>query len=624
LTPATRSRPPGWRVATLVGAAALVAAACASQPVASPAVPTAPASAATDTAGHSRRANAFFEQAWEARIALSPEAQTVLGRRTDYDRWSERTDAAAQAEEALLRNQLATLRSTFDRDILDRQARLSYDLFIGDTERALADAPFRRHHFLFDQMNGQQAEVPAFLINLHAIASESDARAYIARLRGIRPLFAQLIEQMDRAAAAGIVPQRFTFPYVISDARNVIQGKPFDASSADSALYADFSTKLAALALPAAESDRLLAECRAALVDEVRPAYDSLIAALTRLEPRAQGDQGAWSLPDGDRYYATQLAAHTTTDLSADEIHRLGLAEVTRIHAEMQDVMTRVGFKGALQQFFASMRSDPRFYLPEGPVGRAEYLRQATAAIDAARARLPAYFSVLPSAPMQVKAVEEFREQSAGKAFYSEPAEDGSRPGTYYVNLYRMQDMPTYELEALAFHEGIPGHHLQIARAIELAGVPSFRRQGQVTAYVEGWGLYAETLAGEMGFYQDPYSYFGRLTQELWRASRLVVDTGVHAKRWSREQAIEFLLTNTPNPKGQSVKAIERYMVMPGQATAYTVGMLRILELREKAKTALGPRFDIRDFHEVVLGNGPVSLSVLDQLVEEYVAQTRS
>jgi len=587
-------------------------------------VPTAPASAATDTAGHSRRANAFFEQAWEARIALSPEAQTVLGRRTDYDRWSERTDAAAQAEEALLRNQLATLRSTFDRDTLDRQARLSYDLFIGDTERALADAPFRRHHFLFDQMNGQQAEVPAFLINLHAIASESDARAYIARLRGIRPLFAQLIEQMDRAAAAGIVPQRFTFPYVISDARNVIQGKPFDASSADSALYADFSTKLAALALPAAESDRLLAECRAALVDEVRPAYDSLIAALTRLEPRAQGDQGAWSLPDGDRYYATQLAAHTTTDLSADEIHRLGLAEVTRIHAEMQDVMTRVGFKGALQQFFASMRSDPRFYLPEGPVGRAEYLRQATAAIDAARARLPAYFSVLPSAPMQVKAVEEFREQSAGKAFYSEPAEDGSRPGTYYVNLYRMQDMPTYELEALAFHEGIPGHHLQIARAIELASVPSFRRQGQVTAYAEGWGLYAETLAGEMGFYRDPYSYFGRLTQELWRASRLVVDTGVHAKRWSREQAIEFLLTNTPNPKGQSVKAIERYMVMPGQATAYTVGMLRILELREKAKTALGPRFDIRDFHEVVLGNGPVSLSVLDQLVEEYVAQTRS
>ena len=548
----------------------------------------------------------------------------MLGRRTNYDRWSERTDAAAQVEEALLRNQLATLRSTFDRDTLDRQTRLSYDLFIEDTERSLADAPFRRHHFLFDQMNGQQAEVPAFLINLHAIASVSDARAYIARLRGIRPLFAQLIEQMDRAAAAGIVPPRFTFPYVISDARNVIQGRPFDASSADSALYADFSTKLAALALPAAESDRLLADCRAALVDEVRPAYDSLIVALTRLEPRAQGDQGAWSLPDGERYYATQLAAHTTTGLSADEIHRLGLAEVTRIHAEMQDVMTRVGFKGSLQEFFASMRSDPRFYLPEGPVGRAEYLRQATAAIDAARARLPGYFSVLPRAPMQVKAVEEFREQSAGKAFYSEPAEDGSRPGTYYVNLYRMQDMPTYELEALAFHEGIPGHHLQIARAIELAGVPSFRRQGQVTAYAEGWGLYAETLAGEMGFYQDPYSYFGRLTQELWRASRLVVDTGVHAKRWSREQAIDFLLANTPNPKGQSVKAIERYMVMPGQATAYTVGMLRILELRESAKTALGPRFDIRDFHEVVLGNGPVSLSVLDQLVEEYVAQTRS
>jgi uncharacterized protein (DUF885 family) len=599
-------------------------AACASPPVDPPGAPAASSLAASDSAEASRRANAFFERAWEARIALSPEAQTVLGRRTNHDRWSERTDAAAQAEDALLEAQLATLRATFDRDALDRQTRLSYDLFIEDTERRLADAPYRRHHFLFDQLNGQQAQVPAFLINFHAIGSVSDAQAYIARLRGIQPLFAELIEQMDRAAAAGIVPPRFTFPYAISDARNVIEGKPFNASGMDSALYADFSTKVEALGLPAAESDRLLADCRAALLEEVRPAYESLIAALTRLAPTAQGDQGAWSLPDGDRYYATQLAAHTTTELSADEIHRLGLAEVARIHAAMQGVMTRVGFTGSLSEFFAAMRSDPRFYLPEGSVGRAEYLRQATAAIDAARARLPQYFSVLPRASMQVKAVEEFREQSAGKAFYSEPAEDGSRPGTYYVNLYRMQDMPTYELEALAFHEGIPGHHLQIARAIELAGVPSFRRQGQVTAYIEGWGLYAETLAGEMGFYQDPYSYFGRLTQELWRASRLVVDTGVHAKRWSREQAIDYLMTNTPNPKGQAVKAIERYMVMPGQATAYTVGMLRILELRERAKTELGPRFDIRDFHEVVLGNGPVSLSVLDRLVEEYVARTRA
>ena len=622
MIPGAGPRPAGWRAATLVCAAAV--AACASQPLGPAGAPAAAAPGAVDTAEVSRRANAFFEQAWEARIALSPEAQTVLGRRTSYDRWNERTDAAAEAREALVRGQLATLRSTFDRDSLDRATRLSYDLFADEAERELADVPYRRHHFLFDQLNGQQAQTPAFLINFHAIGSVSDAQAYVARLRGIRPLFAELIEQMDRAAAAGIVPPRFTFPYAISDARNVIQGRPFDASGADSALQADFSAKLATLALPAAESDRLLADCRAALLEEVRPAYESLIAALTRLAPQAQGDLGAWSLPDGERYYATQLAAHTTTDLSAEQIHQLGLSEVARIHTEMRKVMTRVGFGGSLQEFFAAMRTDPRFYLPEGPVGRAEYLRQATAAIDAARSRLPQFFSVLPRAPMQVKAVEEFREQSAGKAFYSEPAEDGSRPGTYYVNLYRMQDMPTYELEALAFHEGIPGHHLQIARAIELAGVPSFRRQGQVTAYVEGWGLYAETLAGEMGFYQDPYSYFGRLTQELWRASRLVVDTGVHAKRWSREQAIDYLLNNTPNPKGQAVKAIERYMVMPGQATAYTVGMLRILELREKAKTALGPRFDIRDFHEVVLGSGPVSLSVLDRLVEDYIAGTRS
>jgi uncharacterized protein (DUF885 family) len=605
--------------------AAVLAAGCGSQAAGSSDAHSAPAPSAGDTTALSRRANAFFERAWEARVALSPEAQTVLGRRTNYDRWSERTDAAAQTRERLIRDQLATLRSGFDRDGLDPGTRLSYDLFVEDAERELSDAPWRRHHFLFDQMNGQQAQAPAFLINFHAIASVSEAEAYVARLRGLRPLFVQLTEQMNRAAEAGIVPPRFTFGYAISDARNVIQGRPFDAKAEeDSALYADFSAKVGALGLPRAETDRLLAACRAALVEDVRPAYESLVAALERLAPRASGDDGAWSLPDGERYYATQLAAQTTTPLTADEIHRLGLAEVARIHAEMHKVLTRVGFTGSLQEFFASMRGNPRFYLPEGPAGRAEYLRQATAAIDAARARLPEYFSVLPRASMQVKAVEEFREQSAGKAFYSEPAEDGSRPGTYYVNLFRMQDMPTYELEALAFHEGIPGHHLQIARAMELADVPSFRRQGQVTAYSEGWGLYAETLAGEMGFYQDPYSYFGRLTQELWRASRLVVDTGVHAKRWSREQAIEYLLANTPNPKGQAVKAIERYIVMPGQATAYTVGMLRILELRAKAKTALGPRFDIRDFHEVVLGNGPVSLSVLDRLVEEYIARAQS
>jgi uncharacterized protein (DUF885 family) len=409
----------------------------------------------------------------------------------------------------------------------------------------------------------------------------------------------------------------------LSSARNVIRGQPFDPDGEDSTLYADFRAKLAALDVPQAERDRLLAEARIALLEYVRPAYQDLIAALTRLEPRSKGDRGAWSLPDGERYYATQLRINTTTELGAEEIHRLGLSEVARIHAAMQATMDRIGFKGTLQEFFAVMRSDPRFYLPEGEAGRAEYLKLATAAIDAARAKLPDYFRVLPRAPMQVKAVEPFREQSAGKAFYSQPAEDGSRPGTYYVNLYRMKDMPTYELEALAFHEGIPGHHLQLARSIELEGVPSFRRQGDVTAYAEGWGLYAETLAGEMGFYQDPYSYFGRLTQELWRASRLVVDTGIHAKRWTREQAIEWLSANTPNPQGQVVKAVERYFVMPGQATAYTVGMLRILELRERARTALGPRFDIRDFHEVVLGNGPVSLTVLGQLVDEYIARER-
>jgi uncharacterized protein (DUF885 family) len=579
---------------------------------------TVPARATTDA---SARANGFFEQAYEAQVALDPEKQTVLGRRTNYGRWRDRTDEAANARDALLRRQLETLRRDFPREALDRGTQLSYDLFAEDLERELADVPYRRHQFLFDQMNGMQAEIPAFLVNFHQVNSVADAEAYVARLRGIRKLFAQAIEQADRAASLGILPPKFAFPYVASDARNIVKGRPLDASGEDSTLYADFRAKLAKLALPAAESERLLSDCRAALTGDVRPAYDTLLTAVARWEPKATGNEGAWHLPDGERYYATQLANNTTTSLSADEIHRLGLAEVARIHGAMRGVIGKVGFKGSLEEFFEFMRSDPRFYLPEGEKGRAEYLARATAAIDAARAKLPAYFEVLPRASLTVKAVEAFREQSAGKAFYSEPAADGSRPGIYYVNLYRMHDMPTYELEALAFHEGIPGHHMQIARALEMKQLPLFRRQGEVTAYVEGWALYAETLAGEMGFYQDPYSYFGRLTQELWRASRLVVDTGIHAKHWTREQAIDFLVANTPNPKGQAVKAIERYFVMPGQATAYTVGMLHILELRDRAQKALGPKFDIREFHEAVIGNGPVSLSVLDRLIDEYIAR---
>jgi uncharacterized protein (DUF885 family) len=310
----------------------------------------------------------------------------------------------------------------------------------------------------------------------------------------------------------------------------------------------------------------------------------------------------------------------TTTNLSADEIHHLGLKEVARIHCEMEKIRAKVGFKGDLHAFFKFMREDPQFYLPDTDEGRAKYLAKAVQIVDEMKKRLDELFLTKPKADVEVKAVEKFRESSAGAAFYQQPAPDGSRPGMFYVNLRDMRDQPVYELEALAHHEGIPGHHMQIAIAQELTGIPKFRKLGaRFTAYTEGWGLYSELTPKEIGMYQDPYSDFGRLSLELLRAARLVVDTGMHAKKWTRNQAIDYLRQNTPNSEGDCVDAINRYIVMPSQATAYKIGMLKILELRGKAKRALGAKFDLHQFHDVVLTNGALPLDVLEELVNRWI-----
>ena len=358
----------------------------------------------------------------------------------------------------------------------------------------------------------------------------------------------------------------------------------------------------------------------AALVANMGPAYERLKNEMLRQQAMASTDDGVWKLPDGDDFYAYRLRMMTTTDLSADEIHNIGLQEVARIHEAMRNIMDKVGFEGTLQEFFEFMRTSDQFYYPNTPEGKNRYLQEATQIIDTITERLGEVFNRLPKAKLEVRAVEPFREQSAGKAFYSRPAADGSRPGYYYANLYDMGRMPTYQMEALAYHEGNPGHHMQIAIAQELEGIPNFRKFGGITAYIEGWGLYSEYLPKEMGFYEDPYSDFGRLAMELWRAARLVVDTGLHSKRWTREDAINYLAENTPNPQGDLVNAIERYIVMPGQATAYMIGKIKILELREKAKSDMGDAFDIRDFHDVVLASGAVPLNILEERIDAYIA----
>jgi uncharacterized protein (DUF885 family) len=398
----------------------------------------------------------------------------------------------------------------------------------------------------------------------------------------------------------------------------VITGAPFDTTpdAKPSPLWEDFSNKIAALTreqVDDATKKTLLADARSALLEAVRPAYRELIAALEEHAKTANDDDGVWKLPDGAAYYAARLKKETTTLLTAEEIHALGLREVGRIHEEMRGIMSQTGFKGDLTAFFKFMREDSRFYFPNTPEGKKAYMDRATQLIDTMRSRLDEIFLTKPKAQMIVRAVEPFREQTAGMAFYQPGTPDGARPGIYFANVFDMAAMPSYEMEALAYHEGIPGHHMQIAISQELTGVPSFRKfSPDNTAYVEGWALYCEQLPKNMGLYQDPYSDFGRLAMELWRAARLVVDTGLHAKRWTRQETIDYLKANTSNSESDITNQTDRYIVMPGQATAYKIGMMKILDLRAMARRELGAKFDLREFHDVILKDGAVPLDELE------------
>lgn len=561
--------------------------------------------------------NAFFEAAFDEGVARSPELATSLGDRRGYDRWSDETEAFA--EEGLRRRvaQRAEMRARWNPAELNANDALSFRLFEQSVTRAEQGWRWRNHRYIFNHFGGAQANLPAFLINQHQVTNVADAEAYVSRLNGVRAKLDAQIANAERSASLGIQPPKFSYEGVLTSSRNVITGAPF-TDGADSPLWADFKAKVNRLEIAQAEKDRLTTAGRDAMLSSVKPAYENLIAVMIQHEARASTDDGAWKLPDGDEFYAERLRNFTTTNLTADEIHEIGLRNVARLHGEMRTIMQQVNFRGDLNAFFEFMETDPRFYVEDSAAGRAEYVRRATEVINVMRDRLPQYFGRLPRAPMEVRPVEPFRERSAGLAFYSGPAADGSRPGVYYVNTFDVKAIPTYQIEALAYHEGIPGHHMQIAIAQELESVPRFRRFGGYTAYSEGWGLYTERLGKEMGAYQDPYSDFGRLTMELRRAIRLVVDTGVHKKRWTRRQAVDYILANQPGDEASAMRDMGRYIVMPGQATAYMIGQAEILRLREEARTSMGARFSIAGFHDAVLANGAVPLDILGELVREW------
>ena len=569
------------------------------------------------TAMTSQQVIEFLDELFMEELQESPQYMTYLGMRERYDEWDDNSDQARDKSLQMTRNHLQQVMK-IDLSNVDDSAKLSVKMFIEQANKRLEGDRWRYHSYPVSQMRGVHGRIPSFLINQHLIANEEEAQAYIKRLAATPKVLDQLIEHLKIRQDKNIIAPKFVFPLVLKSIDNILIGAPFDEGS-DSTLLADFKRKIENIDIADDTRSELTSAASNALKDHLAPAYRRLQLALRDLESVATNDHGVWKFPDGDKFYEFALQRTTTTDLTANQIHNRGLKEVARIQSEMQDIMNTVGFEGDLQEFFAFMRNDPQFYYPDTAEGKQAYLDEATAMIDNMKSRLDELFITKPKADLIVKAVEPFREASAGQAFYQRPAPDGSRPGTYFANLYKMSDMSKYNMEALAYHEGIPGHHMQISIAQELQNIPKFRLFGGYTVFSEGWGLYSEAVPKEIGLYVDPYSDFGRLSGELYRACRLVVDTGIHAKKWTREDAIAYMNANVPHSESYNIRQIERYIVMPSQATAYKIGMLRIQELRAQAQIALGDKFDIREFHDVVLKDGSVSLPILEDNVNAWI-----
>ncbi len=593
-------------------------------PFAQPTQPVPPAQAAND---ETARINAWFEKKFAEQLAFSPIRQTFLGRKSGAI--DDMSIAGRDKVVAWQRASVAEMRKSFDYAKLSPEAQTSYDTWIYQLEQTEAALPFRTNAYIFEQMNAIHAFFPQLLIAFHKVDGASDMSAYINRIRESGRALRQLIEVSKANATERVRPPRFAFNFVIDESTKVITGVPFDESGTDSPVWADVKTKMSELqkegAIDQKQADTMLAEARAALTGPFKTAYLELIAWQKQDRDKApEKTSGVSALPNGAAYYRERLANQTTTTMTADEIHAVGLAEVARLRAEMVAIKDEVGFKGDLPAFFAELRDNkdnPTYYYADTDEGREAYIADATAAINKIKAVLPKYFGILPKADLVVRRVEAFREQPGAAQHYFPGTPDGSRPGIYYAHLLDMKAMPKSELEVIAYHEGLPGHHMQISIAQELTTVPTFRRQAGFTAYSEGWGLYSEWLARDMpGTYLTPYSRFGRLGSEIWRAIRLVVDTGLHAKGWSEEQAVQYFLSNSATTEAQARSEIRRYMVLPGQATSYKIGMLKIQELRRKAESALGARFDIRAFHDTVLGGGALPLTILEKRVDRWVA----
>jgi uncharacterized protein (DUF885 family) len=597
---------------TLAVTSCIAVAACAPQPVATPAVPPAPAIAPSAGRQLDQLAEAYFEEL----LPLNPILATSIG----DDRYNHLYlaffgEQMRAQQRSLIERYYARLRA-IPRDALDPQHRITYDVLRYGAETSLQGYRFPSHlqpvNQFFNFASGF-AQLGSGT-GLHPFKRVKDYDDFLSRMSGFAQAVDTAIANMRRGIVAGVVQPRILIErvlpqlsaHIVTDVDSSVFYRPIKTFPAD---------------FPQAERDRLTAAYARAIREQVVPAYRRLHDFLRdEYVPRARSTHGYLALPNGREWYEFQIRSNTTTNLTADQIHAIGLAEVARIHREMEQVKEHVGFRGTLAEFFRHLDTDPRFNYQTREEMLADY-RAAKARIDASTSRL---FDVQPKADYEIRPVEPFRERSAAGGSYQAASPDGSRPGVFYLNTYNPQSRSRYEMESLLLHEASPGHHFQISIQRELQNLPRVRRFGGFTAYAEGWGLYAESLGKELGLYTDPYQYFGALSNELWRAIRLVLDTGIHAKGWTREQAIEYARTNSPESQTSVVSEVERFIAIPGQALAYKIGQMKITELRRRAERELGSRFDIKAFHRAVLEDGAVPLDVLEAKIDRWIAERRA
>lgn len=568
----------------------------------------------------------FFERVFMEYAFDDPQLMSSLRMLPSWLDWysDDLTDLSLAHEEKLnrkLQNDLATLHS-YDRASLSAENQLNYDMLDYFLTVQLEGVKYQYDNYPLNQLFGLQSELPTFLATQHEVANAKDAENYISRLNKIALAYAQAQEGLDKREALNIVPPKFVIEKVLLQMRDFA-----DAPARKNILYTSLEDKLKKIPAEEMEGEqktKILAAAESSIQNGVYPAYRKFIAYYEKLQPRATGNNGVWALPDGDAYYQWCIKQYTTNNMTADEIHALGLNEVARIEAEMDAILKAQGLtEGSIGARIDEISKRPDQLYPDTDAGRTQILRDFQAIIDDVDKGLTPYFNVRPKQGVKVERVPAFKEKTSPGAYYDTPAFDGSRPGIFYVNLRNTDEVAKFGMRTLAYHEAIPGHHFQKTIQQELKDVPTFRKVLPFTAFAEGWALYSERLAWEIGYEKQPLDNLGRLQAEMFRSVRLVVDTGMHSKKWTREQSVAYMREKTGMPESDVVAEIDRYMVMPGQALAYKVGMNTILRLREEAKSELGAKFDIRRFHDAVLTGGDMPMALLEQRMHHWIEEEK-